>query len=172
MINTSLRSATNGFHGAAWEFLRNPQPKAVGFFKPATVVKPVPVQNQFGAAFGGRLIRHKAFFFVNYEGFRRVERTLPYASIPTLGQRAGPLGGPVRNPLTGELHTDGVIPQPAITPFARNDTGRRELMHTPAFLLRDGGGEWMARMDGKDRWQGWMARNRIYLVAHQARWPW
>ena len=34
VINASLRSGTNQFHGTAWEFLRNTALNAVGFFKP------------------------------------------------------------------------------------------------------------------------------------------
>ena len=119
VINASLRSGSNQFHGAAWEFLRNTKLNAVGFFRPSTGVKPVLVQNQFGGAFGGPIKKDKMFFFGNYEGFRRVERGLQFASIPTLEQRQGRLGVAVRNPLTGDVYTDGVIPQSAITPFAR-----------------------------------------------------
>jgi hypothetical protein len=58
IVNISLKSGTNSFHGAAWDFLRNTSLNAVGFFKPA-LGKPVFQQNQFGAAFGGRIIRNK-----------------------------------------------------------------------------------------------------------------
>ncbi|NWF84713.1 MAG: TonB-dependent receptor [Bryobacteraceae bacterium] len=123
VINASLRSGTNQFHGSAWEFLRNTELNAVGFFKPSTGVKPVLVQNQFGGAFGGPIVKDKMFFFADYEGFRRVERGLQYASIPTLDQRAGRLAIPVRNPVTGEIYAGGVIPQSAITSFARKVLG-------------------------------------------------
>ena len=36
-----------------------------------------------------------------------------------MAQRQGILGKPVRNPLTGEIYADGVIPASAITPFAQ-----------------------------------------------------
>lgn len=119
VINASVRSGSNAYHGAVWEFLRNTKLNAVGFFKPTTGVKPVLVQNQFGGAFGGPIKKDKMFFFADYEGLRRVERTLQFASIPSMDQRAGRLGVPVRNPITGDTYPDGVIPQNAITPFAR-----------------------------------------------------
>lgn len=122
VINASVRSGTNQFHGSAWEFLRNTKLNAVGFFRPSTG-KPVLVQNQYGAALGGPIVRDKMFFFANYEGFRRVQRVLEFASIPTASQRQGNLGIPVRNPLTGDVYTDGVIPQSAITAFARKVLG-------------------------------------------------
>jgi hypothetical protein len=123
VINASVRSGTNEYHGSVWEFLRNTKLNAVGFFKPATGVKPVLVQNQFGGSFGGPIIKDKTFFFADYEGFRRVERTLQYGTIPTLEQRAGRFGTSVRNPLTGEVYADGVIPSSLITPFAKRVLG-------------------------------------------------
>ena len=119
VINASIRSGTNSFHGAAWEFLRNTKLNAVGFFKPSTGRKPVLIQNQFGAAFGGPIMKDKLFFFADYEGFRRVDRTSSSPAIPTLDQRQGRLGVPVRNPITGDVYTDGVIPQSAMTAFSR-----------------------------------------------------
>jgi hypothetical protein len=118
IVNVSLRTGTNAFHGAAWNFLRNTKLNAVGFFKPA-LGKPVFQQNQFGASFGGRIIRNKTFFFVDYEGVRRATRTLSYLSLPTMDERNGVFPGPVKNPYTGEMYSNGVIPQSAITSFAK-----------------------------------------------------
>ena len=122
VINASVRSGTNQFHGSAWEYLRNTKLNAVGFFKPSTG-KPTLVQNQFGGAFGGPIQKDKIFFFADYEGFRRVDRTLQFASLPSAQQRAGNFGIPVRNPFTGDVYTDGVVPQNAITPFAKRVLG-------------------------------------------------
>jgi outer membrane receptor protein involved in Fe transport len=118
VINASLRGGTNQFRGSAWEFMRNTSLNAVGFFKPTEGIKPVLIRNQFGFAFGGPIVRDKAFFFVDYEGFRQVQRSLRFASIPTLDQRRGILGKAIRNPLTGETYPSGV-PENLITPFAR-----------------------------------------------------
>ncbi len=123
VVNASIRSGTNQFHGAVWEFLRNTKLNAVGFFRPSTGVKPILVQNQFGGAIGGPIKKDKMFFFADYEGLRRVERNLQFASLPSLDQRQGILGVPVRNPVTGDLYTDGRIPASAITPFARRVLG-------------------------------------------------
>jgi hypothetical protein len=123
VINASVRGGTNEFHGAVWEFLRNTKLNAVGFFKPSTGVKPVLVQNQFGGAFGGPIKKDKMFFFADYEGFRRVERTLQFASIPTLEQRAGSFGIPIVNALNGAPYPNGQLPASEITPFARKVLG-------------------------------------------------
>ncbi len=132
VINASVRSGTNQFHGSAWEYLRNTKLNAVGFFKPSAG-KPTLVQNQFGGAFGGPIQKDKMFVFGDYEGFRRVDRTLNFASLPSTQQRAGNFGIPVRNPLTGDVYADGVIPPSAITPFAR-----RVLADLPAAIRSTG----------------------------------
>jgi len=106
IINASVKSGTNQFHGAAWEFLRNTQLNAIGFFQPRENKKPTLVQNQFGAALGGPIRRDKLFFFGNYEGFRRVTTNFALSSVATLDQRAGRFtdaaGAPltIQNPLT------------------------------------------------------------------------
>ena len=38
VINATFRSGTNQFHGAAWEFNRNTELNATGFFKPSSGV--------------------------------------------------------------------------------------------------------------------------------------
>jgi hypothetical protein len=119
VVNASMRSGTNQFRGTLWEFNRNDALNAVGFFKPTSGVKPKLNRNQFGFVFGGPIIRNRTFFFADYEGFRQVSRVMTFASIPTMAQRDGILGRPILNPLTGELYADGVVPQSAITPFAR-----------------------------------------------------
>src|SRR5207247_196066 len=59
------------------------------------------------------------FFFVDYEGFRRLTNQLAFGTVPTLDQRNGKLGVPVRNPFTGVVYQDGNIPASEITPFAK-----------------------------------------------------
>ena len=119
VINAAVRSGTNEFHGSLWEYLRNTRLNATGFFKPVQNGKPVLIQNQFGGALGGPIRREKAFFFADYEGYRRVSRTVTFATIPTLEMRKGILGVPVMNPYTGERYMDGVVPERVITRFAR-----------------------------------------------------
>jgi hypothetical protein len=119
VINATFRSGTNQFRGTGWEFNRNTSLNATGFFKPSSGVKPSLSRNQFGGVFGGPILKDRAFFFANYEGFRQVQRTVTFSSIPTAAQRQGIMGKPIRNPLTGEVYADGVVPQALITPFAR-----------------------------------------------------
>jgi hypothetical protein len=71
IVNATMKSGTNGFHGAVWEFFRNDALDANSYFSdPATQRKPELRQNQFGAAAGGRIIRDRLFWFGDYEGTR------------------------------------------------------------------------------------------------------
>ncbi|HEY7304561.1 MAG TPA: TonB-dependent receptor [Bryobacteraceae bacterium] len=118
VINATIRSGTNQLHGELWEFLRNTDLNATGFFKPVNGVKPAFNQNQFGAAAGGPIVKNKIFLFGDYEGFRRVFHPIQFATVPTVAMKQGNLGIPVRNPITGILYPNGV-PQSAIIPFTQ-----------------------------------------------------
>ena len=118
IINVSMKSGSNQYHGAAWDFLRNTSLNAVGYFKPA-LGKPIFQQNQFGGVFGGRIIRNKTFFFADFEGLRRATKTLSYQTIPTVDQRNGIFDRPIKNPYTGEIYSNGQIPKSQISAFAQ-----------------------------------------------------
>lgn len=76
-------------------------------------------RNQFGFTFGGPIKKNRAFFFLDYEGFRQIRRVVTFATIPTLTDRQGIFPFPVQNPLTGALYPANTpLPQSAITPFA------------------------------------------------------
>lgn len=65
VINLTTRSGSNSFHGSAYEYLRNKVLDANDFFlnKQGLPVPPF-TQNQFGANFGGRVIRDKLFLLL------------------------------------------------------------------------------------------------------------
>jgi hypothetical protein len=84
--NIVTRGGTNSFHGHVWEFLRNDAMDSSDYFTHS--VQPLK-QNQFGATFGGPILRDKTFFFGYYEGFRnRQGETVP-ATVPSLAERQG-----------------------------------------------------------------------------------
>jgi hypothetical protein len=117
VINASFRSGTNQYHGNLWEYHRNSVLNATGFFKPASGVKPPLVRNQFGFTFGGPIIKDRTFFFLDYEGFREIQKNVVFSTLPTMAQRNGILSVPVRDPLTGTTYAAGT-PIP-MTAFAR-----------------------------------------------------
>ena len=120
-INVAYQSGSNQFKGSAWEFFRDTKLNATGFFKPTGGVKPPLRRNQFGAVLGGPIMKNKAFFLVDYEGFRQTREQVAFGTIPTAAQRRGVLSVAVRNPLTGEVYPAGTtIP---MTPFAAKVLG-------------------------------------------------
>ncbi|MGH9532463.1 MAG: carboxypeptidase regulatory-like domain-containing protein [Terriglobales bacterium] len=87
VVNVVTKSGTNNIHGNLFEFFRNENLNARGFFD---VERPVFKQNVFGATLGGPLIKDKTFFFVSYEGERRREGiSSDVVTVPTLAERAG-----------------------------------------------------------------------------------
>ena len=69
IVNTTLKSGTNQYHGNVFEFLRNNKLDANGYFAnrsrtPAESFR----RNIFGGTFGGPIKKNKVFFFVDYEG--------------------------------------------------------------------------------------------------------
>jgi hypothetical protein len=135
VINTSIRSGANEYHGSVYNFLRNTSLNAVGFFKPTRGEKPVLIQNQFGGTLGGPIIKEKTFFFVDYEGFRRVTKSLQFATIPNLNERQGILSSDVRIPYdfvdsTGTLQRAGT-PIGAGTPVPMTSFARKVLSDLP-----------------------------------------
>jgi Carboxypeptidase regulatory-like domain/TonB dependent receptor/TonB-dependent Receptor Plug Domain len=87
VLNATIKSGTNDFHGTAWEFLRNDKLDAANYFENG-LKKGEYRQNQFGATFGGPIRRDKTFFFVDYEG-TRIRQAIPYVStVPTELERS------------------------------------------------------------------------------------
>jgi hypothetical protein len=116
-INVAYRSGTNRFTGAAWEFYRDTSLNATGFFKPASGVKPTLERNQYGFAFGGPIVKNKAFFFADWERFRQNRQLVTFQTIATPTQRQGILSVDVRNPITGDVYPAGT--QIPMTAFAQ-----------------------------------------------------
>lgn len=103
VINAAYKSGSNDYHVTLWEFLRNTDLNAVGFFKPSNG-KPNLVQNQFGVAGGGPIVKNKAFFFADYEGLRRRQSELRFATLPDAQMRSGQMNAPIVDPYTGSSY--------------------------------------------------------------------
>ena len=106
-INVAYLSGGNTLNGSIWEFYRDTGLNATGFFKPVDGQKPPLRRNQFGFVLGGPIRKDKAFFFVDYEGFRQARKQVAFASVPDAAQRQGILTVPVRHPITGEQFPAG-----------------------------------------------------------------
>jgi hypothetical protein len=89
VLNATIKSGSNQFHGNAWEFIRNDKLDAANFFENAGgIPKGKYRQNQFGATFGGPIRRDKTFFFMDYEG-TRIRQAVPSTNtVPTALERS------------------------------------------------------------------------------------
>src|SRR5882672_7470789 len=85
-VNIVTRSGSNGYHGTVYEFLRNGAMDAHSFNQMGNNHL---VQNNFGASFGGPIIRNRTFFFVNYEGFRHAMADTMVATVATPEEISG-----------------------------------------------------------------------------------
>src|SRR5579859_2950145 len=88
VLNATIKSGTNSFHGSAWEFLRNDKLDAADWFENFHNAKKGELRlNQFGVTGGGPILRNKIFFFGDYEGTRRVQGTVSSGAVPTALER-------------------------------------------------------------------------------------
>ncbi len=89
VLNATIKSGTNEFHGTAWEFFRNDKLDAADFFENAgNIPKGALRQNQFGVSIGGPIKKNKIFIFGDYEGLRRVQGTVATGTVPTALMRS------------------------------------------------------------------------------------
>ncbi len=106
------KGGTNEFHGAAYEYLRNSALDSRSPFDGKSV--PPFKMNQFGATFGGPLLRNKTFFFLSYEGLVQKQYITQIGFVPSDSARASAV--PAVRPLlalypTGQtpVFTNGVL---------------------------------------------------------------
>ncbi len=99
-INAITKSGTNQYHGDAFEFLRNTDLDARGFYDPQ---RGTFIQNQFGGTGGGPIKKDKLFFFVDYQGTRQIEgQSTGDILVPSAADRTGDLSD-LASQLTGSV---------------------------------------------------------------------
>ncbi len=85
-VNIAVKSGTNNYHGALFEFFRNNVLDARESF---SARKQQFRWNQFGGTFGGPIRKDKTFFFGNYEGFRFRREGNSLTTVPTAAMMRG-----------------------------------------------------------------------------------
>lgn len=123
IINLTLKSGTNDFHGLVYDFLRNEKFDARGFFNASRLPNR---QNNFGALFSGPVQipkayhgRDRSFFMFAYEGFRFRQGALSqFLTYPIDPFRSGDFARlvddtgkqiPIYDSATTELLADGTV---------------------------------------------------------------
>jgi hypothetical protein len=88
VMNATIKTGTNSFHGSAWEFFRNRVLDAADWFEdnnadPTLRVKGALQQNQFGFTAGGPIVKNKIFLFGDFESLHRVLGSPQTAAVPS-----------------------------------------------------------------------------------------
>jgi hypothetical protein len=135
-INVATKSGSNQFHTTLYEFLRNTDLNAFGYIKPVSInaitgkqypfFKPAFNRNQFGADFGGPIIKNKFFYFLDYEGFRQTLTPTVVDTVPTTNELNGILAVAVQDPWAPGTYLPAgtsILNNPDIDPTAKKIAG-------------------------------------------------
>lgn len=89
-VSVFLKSGTNAFHGAVFEFARNTFLNANNFFNNRARAPRPPIQrHQFGFSLGGPIIKNRTFFFGTLEWLRQNESQIQNRQVFTSTLRQG-----------------------------------------------------------------------------------
>ena len=112
-ITLITKSGTNQIHGSAFEFHDDQHLKARNFFQQAGTDKPLSIYNNFGATFGGPIVKNRLFYFLSYDGTRQRQANPGFYSVPTANQRLGDFSAYstlIYDPSTGTADGKGRTP--------------------------------------------------------------
>ena len=118
VVNVTMKSGTNTFNGNLFEFFRNSDLDATPYFQPAGG-KPLFIQNQFGATFGGPIIRDRTFFFGSWQSSREENAAPQIGSVPTSAEHQGVFPFKIIDPLTGKPAPNNTLPMNRWDPVAQ-----------------------------------------------------
>lgn len=130
VINASIKSGTNEFHGSGYYYGQN---SALNAYHPrlkrdradainrgvtdlTPFTKAVQQIHEFGGTIGGPIFKNRTFFFFDYLGQRN---HLPFpasSTVPTLGSRNGNFTGFANHDCDGDGTTNGVNDGPVCNP--------------------------------------------------------
>jgi carboxypeptidase family protein/TonB-dependent receptor-like protein len=89
IVNLATRSGSNNYHGELFEFFRNNDLDARNFFNTVKDSRGNPSpqapfkRNEFGADFGGPIVKNKVFFFLAYESIRQHQSITVTSIVPS-----------------------------------------------------------------------------------------
>ena len=147
-LTYSTRAGGSSFHGQAYEYARNTDLDAAGYFATSPTVTH---QNEFGVNIGGPvnlpflgLKKDKMYFFAFYSGFRLAGGVTPSDTrIPSLAERQGDFsadGDPIYDPNSTTCNSAGVCTRTqysyngklnVMPPSAISATGTEYLKYLP-----------------------------------------
>lgn len=144
VINASIKSGGNGFHGDLWEFVRNNVFDANTFFNNyGGVSKGHFAQNQFGGTIGGPVIKNRTFFFFDAQDFTSRKATTTLSTVPTPLMQTGnftELKASLRSPIAvqaGCLNGNVIAPS-CLDPVAAKLLALYPSPNIPSAVAREG----------------------------------
>ena len=110
MVNTTLKSGSNDWHGDVFDYFRNKVFDANSFQNNLIgAPKPKHNQHQWGGVVGGPIRKNKDLIFVSFEGWRERIGFPAVSSVPPTLLRDGlhftDLGYKIYDPATTEIYT-------------------------------------------------------------------
>ncbi|MCU1235700.1 MAG: Outer rane receptor for ferrienterochelin and colicin [Candidatus Solibacter sp.] len=134
IVNLTIKSGTNSFHGEVFDFFRNDTLNARDFFARSRA----PYKsNQFGGLLGGPIVKNKLFFFADYQQLVAHQGQTNVVTVPTALQRQGILTEgnqlPIYDPLNGSLFPNQTVPSNRFDPVAANLQALLPLPILPGF---------------------------------------
>lgn len=131
VTNVIMKSGANQFHGSAYEYNQISALAARSYFN-NTGVFPRHVNNYYGAAIGGPIVRNHTFFFGDFLRYSDHSSQFNLVTVPTAAFRSGDLSAgttTIYDPSTGTVDSTGapvgrtafagnIIPTSRITPIA------------------------------------------------------
>lgn len=122
-ISLVTKGGGNEFHGSLFEFYRTKAFTANNFFNNKNrIPRPTLIRHTFGGAFGGPIVRERAFFFYSFEGDRITQstpvtpRNVPLASLGTGVLRYNNPSGGITTLTTANINT--IFPAVGVNPVA------------------------------------------------------
>jgi hypothetical protein len=125
VITFQVKSGTQNYHGALYEFHRNNALYANSWENNGRgISRGVLIRNEFGGTLGGPVpgMNRKMFFFAGYEGIRDSVPLTQIRTIPDPSLRGGNFSGvpvPVNDPLTNRPFANNIIPASRLDPAAQ-----------------------------------------------------
>ena len=94
IVNTTIKSGTNSFHGDVWEYFRNDVLNANSWSNNFNNLPKDKLRwNMFGATLGGPILKNRLFFFADYQGQRfDIPSSSTANTVFTAAERTGDFG--------------------------------------------------------------------------------
>jgi hypothetical protein len=133
IVNSTIKSGTNAFHGSAFEYWRDSSLAANTWGNNRVVPaaeKSELSQNIFGGTIGGPISKNKLFFFGDFQAFIRNQPGQGVRTVAPEAWRLGDLssaGVTIIDPQTGQPFPGNIIPQSRFSPIAAAILANQEL---------------------------------------------